>query len=71
LARTAPGQIVRFWASVDVIHLTIDGGRVKSMRSHGSACAASPTRVAALGGRLALEAGRAVARACGRGSPTE
>src|SRR4051812_24374407 len=28
------GQIVRFWASVDVIHLTIGGGRVKSLRSH-------------------------------------
>jgi len=28
------GQTVRFWASVDVIHLTIGGGRVKSLRSH-------------------------------------
>jgi transposase InsO family protein len=28
------GQTVRFWASVDVIHLTINGGRVKSLRSH-------------------------------------
>jgi len=28
------GQTVRFWASVDVIHLTIAGARVKSLRSH-------------------------------------
>jgi transposase InsO family protein len=28
------GQTVRFWASVDVIHLSIAGGRVKSLRSH-------------------------------------
>jgi transposase InsO family protein len=28
------GQIVRFWASVDVIHLSIAGARVKSLRSH-------------------------------------
>jgi transposase InsO family protein len=28
------GQTVRFWASVDVIHLTISGARVKSLRSH-------------------------------------
>ena len=31
------GQTVRFWASVDVIHLTIGGARVKSLRSHFSA----------------------------------
>jgi hypothetical protein len=31
------GQTVRFWASVDVIHLTIAGARVKSLRSHLSA----------------------------------
>ena len=30
------GQTVRFWASVDVIHLTIAGARVKSLRSHFS-----------------------------------
>ena len=30
------GQTVRFWASVDVIHLTIGGARVKSLRSHFS-----------------------------------
>jgi transposase InsO family protein len=30
------GQTVRFWASVDVIHLTINGARVKSLRSHFS-----------------------------------
>jgi Integrase core domain len=28
------GQTVRFWAGVDVIHLTIAGARVKSLRSH-------------------------------------
>jgi transposase InsO family protein len=28
------GQTVRFWASVDVLHLTIAGARVKSLRSH-------------------------------------
>jgi transposase InsO family protein len=28
------GQAVRFWASVDVIHLSIAGARVKSLRSH-------------------------------------
>jgi len=30
------GQTVRFWASVDIIHLTINGARVKSLRSHFS-----------------------------------
>jgi transposase InsO family protein len=30
------GQTVRFWVSVDVIHLTINGARVKSLRSHFS-----------------------------------
>src|SRR4051794_26982448 len=34
LGSTRAGQTVRFWASVDVIHLTIAGGRVKSLRSH-------------------------------------
>jgi transposase InsO family protein len=28
------GQTVRFWASVEVIHLTVAGARVKSLRSH-------------------------------------
>jgi hypothetical protein len=28
------GQTVRFWAGVDVLHLTINGARVKSLRSH-------------------------------------
>jgi transposase InsO family protein len=31
------GQTVRFWVSVDVIHLSIAGARVKSLRSHLSA----------------------------------
>jgi transposase InsO family protein len=30
------GQTIRFWASVDVIHLSIAGARVKSLRSHWS-----------------------------------
>jgi transposase InsO family protein len=30
------GQTLRFWASVDVIHLSIAGARVKSLRSHWS-----------------------------------
>jgi hypothetical protein len=30
----AAGQTVRLWASVDVIHLTIAGARIKSLRSH-------------------------------------
>jgi transposase InsO family protein len=28
------GKVVRFWASTEVIHLSIDGARVKSVRSH-------------------------------------
>src|SRR3954470_17536686 len=28
------GRTVRFWADVDVIHLSIAGARVKSLRSH-------------------------------------
>jgi transposase InsO family protein len=31
------GQTVHFWASVDVVHLSIAGARVKSLRSHWSA----------------------------------
>jgi transposase InsO family protein len=31
------GQSVRFWAGVDVIHLSIAGARIKSLRSHLSA----------------------------------
>jgi len=42
------GQTVRFWASVDVIHLTIAGVRVKSLRSHlSSADLAELTRAGA------------------------
>jgi hypothetical protein len=48
-ART--GLVVTFWASVDVIHLTIGGARVKSVRSHLST--ADLARLAAEGGRLA------------------
>jgi transposase InsO family protein len=46
-ART--GMTVTFWASVDVIHLTIGGARVKSVRSHLST--ADLARLAATGGR--------------------
>jgi hypothetical protein len=28
------GQVVRFWADVDVIHLTVGGARIKTVRSH-------------------------------------
>src|SRR4051812_11411719 len=46
------GQIVRFWASVDVIHLTINGARVKSLRSH-----LSTSDLARLAGDGAVPAG--------------
>jgi transposase InsO family protein len=45
------GMVVTFWASTDVIHLTIGGARVKSVRSHLSA--ASLTALAATGARPA------------------
>jgi transposase InsO family protein len=45
------GLTVTFWASVDVIHLTIGGARVKSVRSHLST--ADLTRLAATGARPA------------------
>ncbi len=48
-ART--GMTVTFWASTDVIHLSIAGARVKSVRSHLSA--ADLARLAAAGGRAA------------------
>jgi transposase InsO family protein len=47
------GQVVRLWASVDVIHLTIAGARVKSLRSH-----LSPTDLTALAAAGAVPAGR-------------
>ena len=34
LGAARAGQTVRFWAGVDVIHLTIGSARVKSLRSH-------------------------------------
>src|SRR3954468_3475942 len=46
------GQTVRFWASVDVIHLTINGARVKSLRSH-----LSTSDLARLAGDGAVPAG--------------
>ena len=45
------GMMVTFWASTEVIHLTIAGARVKSVRSHLSA--ADLARLAAGGGRPA------------------
>ena len=45
------GMIVTFWASTDVIHLTIGGARVKTVRSHLSA--AGLTALAAAGARPA------------------
>jgi transposase InsO family protein len=51
LGTARAGMVVTFWASVDVIHLTIGGARVKSVRSHLST--ADLTRLAADGGRAA------------------
>jgi transposase InsO family protein len=45
------GMVVRFWASVEIIHLTIGGARVKSVRSHLST--ADLARLAASGGNPA------------------
>ena len=45
------GQTVRFWAGVDVIHLTINGARIKSLRSHLST--ADLTELAQQGATLA------------------
>jgi transposase InsO family protein len=65
------GQTVRFWAGVDVIHLTIAGARVKSLRSHLStadlaqlahegAAAAGPPPLPPAQDRAAIEVDRAV-----------
>jgi transposase InsO family protein len=51
LGTTRSGLTVTFWASTDVIHLTIAGARVKSVRSHLST--ADLARLAASGGRAA------------------
>jgi len=48
LGTARAGMMVRFWASVDIIHLTIAGARVKSVRSHLST--AGLARLAASGG---------------------
>ena len=48
LGAARAGMVVRFWASTDVIHLTIAGARVKSVRSHLST--ADLARLAACGG---------------------
>jgi transposase InsO family protein len=66
------GQTVRFWAGVDVIHLTINGARVKSLRSHlssrdlaalaehGAPPAGPPPLPAPDDGEAAIEVDRAV-----------
>jgi transposase InsO family protein len=46
------GTTVRFWASVDVIHLTINGARIKSLRSH-----LSPADLARLAAEGVIAAG--------------
>ena len=51
LGTARAGMMVTFWASTEVIHLTIAGARVKSVRSHLSA--ADLARLAASGGRPA------------------
>jgi transposase InsO family protein len=51
LGTARSGMTITFWASTDVIHLTIAGARVKSVRSHLSA--ADLARLAASGGRAA------------------
>ena len=51
LGTARSGMTVTFWASTDVIHLTIAGGRVKSVRSHLSD--ADLARLAASGGQAA------------------
>jgi hypothetical protein len=51
LGTARAGMMVTFWASTEVIHLSIAGARVKSVRSHLSA--AGLARLAAGGGRPA------------------
>jgi hypothetical protein len=51
LGTTRAGMMVTFWASTEVIRLSIAGSRVKSVRSHLSA--ADLARLAASGGRPA------------------
>jgi transposase InsO family protein len=51
LGTARAGMTVTFWASVDVIHLSIASARVKSVRSHLST--AGLARLAASGGRAA------------------
>ena len=51
LGTTRAGMMVTFWASTEVIHLSIGSARVKSVRSHLSA--ADLARLAAGGGRPA------------------
>ena len=49
LGTTRAGMTVTFWASVDVIHLSIAGARVKSVRSHLSTAGLAAWRPAAAG----------------------
>jgi transposase InsO family protein len=69
------GMTVRFWASVDVIHLLIAGARVKTLRSHlsatdldrlhreGAIAAGAPPLPAAEADSDAVEVDRTVSRA--------
>ncbi len=67
------GQVVRFWASVDVIHLFIGGTRVKTVRSHlsvndlarlvaGGAVNAGPSPLPAAEEGIAVEVERVVTK---------
>jgi transposase InsO family protein len=51
LGAARAGMVVTFWASTDVIHLTIAGARIKSVRSHFST--AGLAALGAAGGRAA------------------
>ena len=64
------GQTVRFWAGVDVIHLSIAGARVKSLRSHLSSRRPRPARAARARSRPARRRCRPSRRRSGdRGRP--
>ena len=70
--RGRAGKVVRFWASTEVIHLCIGGGRVKSVHSHLSvadlaklvadgAVNAGPAPIPTLGDGQTVEVDRVVA----------
>ena len=73
LGTARAGMVVRFWASVEIIHLTIGGARVKSVRSHLStadlarlaasgASPAGPPPIPAAEPGAAIEVDRAVSK---------